>query len=205
MSPAATSARRRLHRVSAEVASASPAQLVALALAGERVAWEAIVDRYQRVAWKVVATFDLPTEDRNDVFASTFFRLFERLGTIREPEKLPGWIATTTRNEALTLLRSRNRERPADPAAEAVAAEPPNDEGLLEDELHHALRAAFGHLAPECRELLGLLTADPPLSYDDIAELTGRPRGSIGPTRQRCLDRLRRSAELRPFIDDGAS
>ena len=196
-------ARPRLRLVSAEVASASPTELVALALAGERVAWEAIVDRYQRVAWKVVGTFDLAAEDRNDVFAATFFRLFERLGTIREPDKLPGWIATTTRNEALTLLRARNRERPANPTDEA-ADNPPSDEGLLENELSEALRLAFAHLGEECREFLGLLTADPPLSYDDIAELTGRPRGSIGPTRQRCLDRLRHSAELRPFFDDGA-
>ncbi|MEO6628250.1 MAG: sigma-70 family RNA polymerase sigma factor [Aquihabitans sp.] len=189
--------------MSAEVASASPTELVALALAGERVAWETIVHRYQRVAWKVVGTFDLATEDRNDVFAATFFRLFERLATIREPDKLPGWIATTARNEALTLLRARNRERPANRNDEA-AADPPSDERLLESELNEALRLAFAQLGEECREFLSLLTADPPLSYDDIAVLTGRPRGSIGPTRQRCLDRLRRSAELRPFFDDGA-
>jgi RNA polymerase sigma factor (sigma-70 family) len=182
----------------------APAVLVERALEGDRAAWDTIVTRYQGVAWKVAATFDLPPEDRNDVFASTFFRLFERLSTIREPEKLPGWIATTARNEALTLLRARSRQRPSDPHIEGAAVMASSDEGLLDQELRVAVRVAFADLPDECRQLLLLMTADPPLSYDEIAALTGRPRGSLGPTRQRCLDRLRRSPALLPFLDEGA-
>ena len=77
-----------------------------------------------------------------------------------------------------------------------------HDEQLLDDELQVALRLAMAELDPACRELLALLTAEPPLSYDDIAEITGRPRGSIGPTRQRCLERLRRSPHLRAFLEE---
>ena len=198
---------RRIRSVGTRPQEASPAELVARALDGDRRAWEEVVARYKGVAWKVISTFDLGVEDRNDVFAATFFRLFERLTSIREPEKLPGWIATTTRNEALSLLRSRRRERPAAWVGEehhtmAVPDPDPTDERLLEDELRAAVRDAFADLAPECRELLALASADPPLSYDDIAEITGRPRGSLGPTRQRCLDRLRRHPRLRPFLDE---
>lgn len=196
---------RRLPEVAADLDPRSPSELVTRALAGDRSAWEGIVARYQGVAWRVVGTFDLSVEDRNDVFASAFFRLFERLETIREPEKLPGWIATTTRNEALTLLRSRRRERPIDLTHVEGGGTGSSDDGLLDAELRAAVRRAFAALPPECRALLALVTADPPLSYDEVASLTGRPRGSIGPTRQRCLDRLRRSPELAPFIDEHAS
>lgn len=194
-------ARRRLGLVSEPSSERSASVLVEDALRGDRRAWEEIVARYRRVAWKVITSFDLADPDREDVFSATFFRLFERLGTIREPEKLPGWIATTARNETLTLLRSRGRERPTDLAGHDAGVAADHDERLLDTELRVALRRAFSAMDPECRSLLLLLTADPPLSYDEVAELSGRPRGSIGPTRQRCLDRLRRSAELRPFLD----
>jgi RNA polymerase sigma factor (sigma-70 family) len=197
-------ARRSIRGVVPDAEPASAAELVTLALAGSREAWETIVTRYRNVAWKTIATFDLGNEDRNDVFAATFFRLFDHLATIREPEKLPGWIATTARNEARTLLRRRARERPVDRMEETVSTMASHDEGLLDDELRTALRLAFETLDPECRRLLTLLTADPPLSYDTISELTGRPRGSIGPTRQRCLERLRRTPELRPFLEERA-
>ncbi len=195
--------RRSLRPVTAAPADATPpGLLVQAALAGDRWAWEAIVGRYKGVAWKVIGTFDLGQDDRNDIFAATFFRLFDRLGTIREPEKLPGWLATTARNEALTLIRSRGRERPTAWVEEEPDLMAPHDEHLLDDELRNALRAAMAELDPDCRNLLALLTADPPLSYDDIATLTGRPRGSIGPTRQRCLERLRRSPHLRPLLEE---
>lgn len=196
-----TPRRRNLARMTADVASLGPEQLVAAALAGDRDAWGQIVHRYERVAWKVVSGFDLSPEDRADVFASTFFRLFERLATIREPEKLPGWIATTARNEALTLLRTRAREVPVDSVGDTPVAGSGPDGRLLDLELRAALRVAFEELPGECRELLTLFTVDPPLTYDEIAEITGRPRGSLGPSRRRCLERLRRSPALASYME----
>jgi len=198
--------------VNTDLTALDPGRLVALALAGDRDAWAEIVHRYERVAWKVLAGFDLSPEDRNDVFASVFFRLFERLGTIREPDKLPGWIATTTRNEALTMLRSRSRETPVDALAESFddpcgsrstgAGGPAPDARLIDQELRAALRVAFAELPDECRELLVLFMVDPPLSYDEIAEISGRPRGSLGPSRGRCLERLRRSPALAVYLEE---
>lgn len=179
-------------------------RLVCAALAGDRVAWETLVDGLKGVAWRVIWGFDLSAEDRDDAFAATFFRLYERLDTVREPAKLPGWVASTARNEVLTLLRSRQRERPSD-QADLFASPTPDVSGdaLLDNELLAGLRAAFEHLSTACQELLRLLTTDPPLSYEEISDITGMPHGSIGPTRQRCLGSLRKTAELRPFLEAG--
>ncbi len=156
------------------------------------------------MVWSTLSGFRLSAEDRNDVFAAAFFRLYERIDTIREPHKLPGWMATTTRHEALGLVRSRQRTEPRDDVGDREAVARPLDEHLLDDELHGAVRAAFSRLSPSHQELLRLLTTEPPMSYDEIAELLDIPRGSIGPTRQRCLERLRATPELQPFLGGGS-
>jgi RNA polymerase sigma factor (sigma-70 family) len=176
-------------------------ELVVRARAGDADAWRDIVEGLQGVVWRTVGGFGLSPEDRKDVFAAAFFRLFERLDTIREPLKLPGWIATTTRNEALTLLRARNRLEPRDTVGDGDSGAGPPDQDLLDLELIDALHQALERLAPGCRRLLEMLTVEPPLSYDEISVALDMPRGSIGPTRQRCLDRLRHSSELSAFLD----
>jgi len=177
--------------------------LVALALARDKAAWEELVERLHKVAWHAIAGFDLGVEDRKDAFASTFCRLYERLDTIREPIKLPGWVATTARNEVRTLLRSRRRDIPSDVVDRRLPSHQPDfAERLMDAELRGALRSAMARLSPACQELLRLLTIDPPLSYGEISTLLGVPHGSIGPTRQRCLERLRETPELRPFLPE---
>ena len=176
-------------------------QLVPLAIAGHEGAWETLVNRLKRVAWRAIAGFDLAPEDRNDAFAATFFRLNERLDTIREPAKLPGWVATTARNEVHTLLRARRRLRATDPHdLPAVGQAPVDDDRLAREELRAAVRDAFSSLSERCQELLRLATLDPPLSYAEIGDALGMPHGSIGPTRQRCLERLRQAAPLRAYV-----
>ncbi|HET6949265.1 MAG TPA: sigma-70 family RNA polymerase sigma factor [Acidimicrobiales bacterium] len=187
---------------SGETEQAGFEDLVPRAVRGDRAAWEALVERLQRVAWHSIAGFDLPVDDRKDAFAATFFRLSERLSTIREPAKLPGWVATTARNEVHTLLRARRRLTAVDPDDLPAPAEPAvGEERLIDDELRQAVRRGFAALSERCQELLRLATVDPPLSYAEIGGLLGMPHGSIGPTRQRCLDQLRRTAALQPFLD----
>lgn len=177
--------------------------LVPRAIGGDHDAWEALVIRLQRVVWHAIAGFDLSTADRQDAFAATFFRLSERLATVQQPAKLPGWVATTARNEVFTLLRARRRLTPTDPTDMALPASPAvGDDSLLDDELHRAVHRGFASLPPRCQELLRLATLDPPLSYAEIGEALDMPHGSIGPTRQRCLDQLRNSPELRRFTED---
>jgi RNA polymerase sigma factor (sigma-70 family) len=179
------------------------AELVKRALDGDRAAWEAIVDELKGVVWRVLAGYGLSREDREDAFASTFFRLFERLATIREPAKLPGWLATTARNEALMLLRARGRTVATDDIGDEPAPERPPDAAVIRGELSVAIAAAFARLPRQCQDLLRLATAEPPLSYDEIGALLDMPHGSIGPTRRRCLDRLKLAPELRPYLDGG--
>ncbi len=183
-------------------ASERVADLVIQARAGDARAWNALVDRLAGVVWRATAEAGLTYEDRQDVFAATFFRLFEHLDDIREPAKVPGWLATTARNEVRQIWRAKRRLEPlneVEPTHPAVLSSV--DEALLDGELRAALQAAFGRLGGPCQELLRLTTAVPPLSYDQISQLTGLARGSLGPNRQRCLERLRRAPELRPFVE----
>jgi RNA polymerase sigma factor (sigma-70 family) len=198
--------RPRAPRAAAPSGHDDLAVLAARALDGDDAAWRALVDRLQGVAWKVLSGFDMAEDDRKDAFGSTFFRLFERLGSVREPEKLPGWVATTARNEALTLLRRRSRVVPmADLPVRATGADTiDHAERLLDDELHHALLIAFERLPAAAQALLRLLSSDPPIGYDEISRVLDLPRGSIGPMRQRCLARLRTSPELAGYLEGGS-
>ncbi|MEO6156312.1 MAG: sigma-70 family RNA polymerase sigma factor [Ilumatobacteraceae bacterium] len=174
-------------------------ELVDRALLRDSQAWRALVDRLKGVAWKVLYGYDLSEEDRKDAFASTFFRLYERLATIREPEKLPGWVATTARNEAHSIFRKRRRTVPMEEMELRDAPVVDHSERLIADELSAALHTAFLRLPPLSQQLMRLLSSDPPLGYDEISDLLDLPRGSIGPMRQRCLERLRRSPELAQY------
>ena len=176
--------------------------LVARALERDQRAWRDLVNRLKGVAWKVIYSYDLSEEDRNDAFASTFFRLHERLATVREPEKLPGWVATTARNEANTVSRRRSKLVPMAELPLRTVDHGDHGEGLESDELRTALYAAFSSLSPEHQALMRMLSADPPIGYDEISRVLNLPHGSIGPTRARCLQRLRTSPEL-AFLNGG--
>jgi RNA polymerase sigma factor (sigma-70 family) len=177
--------------------------LVERALAGDESAWNAIVDRYAPLLWSVCRRFGLAHQDADDVVQAVWLRLLEHLPTLRVPAALPGWLVTTTRRECLRHARQSqgrtNNEAPL--FADAVDARAPElDEGLLRSERLDALRASFSLLGAKCRDLLRLLLRDPPLAYVDIGAELGMPVGSIGPTRARCLDSLRRSPELSAFL-----
>lgn len=181
-------------------------QLVQQAADGDSAAWEAIVDRFGNLVWSVVRGFRLDAASAADVSQTTWLRLVENLGRIRDPERLAGWLATTARNEALRVLRVGNRELPtvdveaiSDPAFVDPVA------GLLADERKTEVIVAYQSLSDSCQQLLRLLTADPPLEYDTVAKIMDRPIGSIGPTRARCLETLRRRLEAKGPKVQGAS
>jgi RNA polymerase sigma factor (sigma-70 family) len=174
--------------------------LVARARAGDREAWHEIVERYSPLVWSVCVRYRLTAADADDVGAMVWLRLVERLDSLRDPAALPGWLATTTRRECVNLLRVRDRytgydeDDPADPG-------PASDEWLLTQERHLALRAAFAELSEQCRRLLSLLFSDPPTPYGTISSTLGLPIGGIGPNRQRCLDKLRRTGPMTALLD----
>jgi RNA polymerase sigma factor (sigma-70 family) len=167
--------------------------LLQRAAAGERQAWDQLVERYARLVWAVARSFGLDDATAGDVSQTVWLRLVEHCDRIRDPERLAGWLATTTRREALRVLRGQRRQLPSK-AIEATPdrTSPQPDELLLDDELLRSVFRAFGGLPDRCQQLLRLLCAEPRLDYATISELIGRPIGSIGPTRARCLDHLRR-------------
>lgn len=181
----------------------SLAELTRCALDGDEGAWRELVDTLKGVVWKTLYGFDMPEDDRKDAFASTFFRLYERLDSIREPEKLPGWLATTARNEAHTVLRRKRKLVPVADLPIGMFTSGEHDTALLDDELHQALRSAFASLPAKAQAVLRLVCADPPIPYDEISQILDMPRGSIGSLRRRYLEQLRRSPHLAPFLQGG--
>lgn len=180
--------------------------LVAGALDGHAAAWDALVVRLQRVVWKAVNMMTTDPDVRDDAFAATWLRLAERLDTIRDPDKLPGWLATTATNEVRQIIRRRGRVEVSLTAAWGADPHggPELGDRLIGDDGEHAagveraeeradVRAAFARLDDACREIITVLVlSDPPLPYDEASAILGRPIGSLGPTRGRCLEKLKR-------------
>jgi RNA polymerase sigma factor (sigma-70 family) len=178
--------------------TATFSELAAEAASGSEAAWRELCGRLRNVVWKTIRAFGVYGADADDAYAATMFRLAEHLGRIRDPERLPGWIATTARNEALATFRARRRVVSVAEVPEPVGAT--DADTLVRGELHEAVRRAFALMDERCQRLLRLLTADPPPSYDVVGELLAMPHGSIGPTRRRCLEGLRAQPPLRDFL-----
>jgi RNA polymerase sigma factor (sigma-70 family) len=180
------------------VESIPTAQLVAAASHGDTAAWDALVERYDRLVWAVARSFRLSDADAADVSQTTWLRLVEKLATIRDPERLAGWLATTARREALRSIRLADRESPVlDEGGEPSGQDPtpdlqnPETLALLGDE-YRRLWQAYAKLPENCRRLLSAVSAAPPGGYAEVAAVLDMPIGSIGPTRGRCLKHLRR-------------
>ena len=179
--------------------------LVTRARDGDRQAWDQLVDRYAPLVWSICRRRQLEAADARDAAQTVWLNLVDHLDSLRDPAALPGWLATTTQRECGRILRAA---RQPDNAAYAPAAQTIPDEharaaeqDLLAAERHAALREAFEQLPPGCQQLLTLLTADPPVSYAEISTQLGIPAGSIGPTRRRCLDKLRRHPAITALIN----
>ncbi len=172
-------------------------ELIDAANAGDQVAWDAIVDRFNGLVWSTTRAHRLSAADAADVVQTTWLRLVEHLDRIRDPERLGAWLATTARHESLRLIRLHGRELPTD---DADALDSPGDDGvdhaLLTAERDTALARALSTIGERCRALLRMLSAPEPPSYEEIGAALGMPIGAIGPTRARCLDKLRRSPAL---------
>ena len=179
--------------------------LVGRARSGDSRAWDALVERYAPLVSSICRKYQLGRTDADDVCQSVWLHLVDQLGQIRDAAALPGWLATTTRRECWRVMRTSRAphivlfEPNADRRSDDHAGAP--DQQLLEAERHAALREAFTHLPREGQVLLAMLTADPPLPYAEISAKLGMPVGSIGPTRSRYLDKIRRYPAIAALID----
>jgi RNA polymerase sigma factor (sigma-70 family) len=180
--------------VKQDLDSSDVAELVRCAADGELAAWDRLVRQYARLIWSITEGFNLPDSDAADVAQTTWLRLLEHIDRIERPARVGSWLATTARNECLRNLAGRRRVLLGDDGAaldDAVSHGPDVEERLLADERAKVVRDALGRLPWQWQRLLELLMADPPVPYADISDELGLPIGSIGPTRGRCLAKLR--------------
>lgn len=162
-------------------------------VAGDEAAWTMIVNRYSESLWRLTASYRLDSATRHDVIQTVWLRLYDRASTINDPNRMIGWIAVAVRNECINVIRRRARVVDVDPTDhQELAVDLPDMTAHLERELAtDAISAAFARLDDRCRDLLTLGLVEPPIPYEEIAGMLDMPKGSIGPTRRRCLDKMR--------------
>jgi RNA polymerase sigma factor (sigma-70 family) len=185
--------------------------LVTEARGGSQDAWNQLVERLLPLVTSLIRRHRVFGADADDVNQTVWLRLVEHLDRIEEPLALPGWLSTVTRNECLRMLQKRNRMVPTDPQESPTFERADDDspdpvDAMMITERHSALVDALLELPTDRRELLLLLTEDPPLTYAEISRRSGIPVGSIGPTRARAIQQLRSSRALRhlaPPAPDG--
>jgi RNA polymerase sigma factor (sigma-70 family) len=194
-------------RTSADPAHDNPVltDLVTRAAKGEKHAWDALVERFIPLIWSICRKYRLSDADAEDVGQNVWLQLIDQLDKIRDPAALPGWLVTVTRRECLRVIGAAQRLPMARYVidAEIIADEQSGtaEQGLLAAERHAALREAFAALPPSGQRLIALLLEDPPVSYAEISDRLGIPVGSIGPTRRRYLDKLRRYPAIAALIN----
>ena len=183
----------------------SLAGLVTRAHDGDQQAWNTLVERYSPLLWSICRTYRLAGPDADDVSQNVWLILAGRLDTLRNPAALPSWLATTTRRECARAWRATARSQTAVPMPDMENIPDPlaktAEQQLLAAERHAALHQALASLPPDDQRLISLLIADPPVPYAAISAELGIAVGSIGPTRARCLDKLRRDNALAALID----
>jgi RNA polymerase sigma factor (sigma-70 family) len=177
-----------------DAASLEIAGWVRRAATGDLYAWNRLVDQYSRLIWSITAGFKLGESDSADVVQTTWMRLIEHIDRIEQPTRVGSWLASTARNECLRHVAARKRIVLVHEDDEFDGADqhgPEVDEALLAGERVRDVRQAMSHLPPQWQRLMQMLMADPPVSYAEISDQLGLPIGSIGPTRGRCLAKLR--------------
>ena len=164
------------------------------AATGDLYAWNRLVDQYSRLIWSITTGFKLGESDAADVVQTTWMRLIEHIDRIEQPARVGSWLASTARNECLRHVSARKRIVLVQEDGDFDTADqhgPEVDEALLADERAQDVRQAMSHLPQQWQRLMEMLMADPPVSYAEISDQLGVPIGSIGPTRGRCLAKLR--------------
>lgn len=171
--------------------------LLQAAAEGDQQAWNQLVDRFNGLIWAITRAHRLDAVDATDVVQTTWTRLVEHLDRIRDPEHIGAWLATTARRECLRVLHEAGRtlsmeEPPELPSVRSADNGP--EVAALRSERDALLWRAMGELSPHCQRLLRVLMAPEQPSYAEVSAALDLPIGSIGPTRARCLDCLRRHA-----------
>ena len=184
--------------------------LVARARKGDQQAWGVLVECYAPLIWSICRRYPLDRADAEDIGQRIWLQFVNHLDAIRDPAAIPGWLATATRRECSRVVRAARGPQAAGrlldegiPDKQATTAE----QELLAAERHAALLEAFTCLSLSRQRLMAMLIEDPPVPYTEISARLGIPVSSIGPTRRRCLDQLRRHPAIAALInaEDGTA
>lgn len=176
-------------------------ELIAACLEGDAGAWEALIVRYQRLIYSIPLKARLSTDDAADIFQSVCLKLYEKLSTLREHEKIIAWLITTTTRETWRLAARARREGqsaadtedPVEGISQIPAVGPLADEQRQSLQQQQIVREGVAALPERCRELITMLFYQKDeLSYADIAGRMKMPVASVGPTRARCLEKLKK-------------
>jgi RNA polymerase sigma factor (sigma-70 family) len=169
------------------------AELGQRAAQGDPEAWQEIMRRYSGLVAAKVRAFRLQDADAREAIETTWLRLAENIHRIQHLERLGGWLATTATRECLHILYRAHRTTPIADTSPDTTTEPPPapEQHTLDSHTAHTLWQLIATLPPRQRQLLQQLFTDQPPSYAELAAKMNIPVGSIGPTRNRALRRLR--------------
>jgi RNA polymerase sigma factor (sigma-70 family) len=181
------------------------ADLVARARDGDERAWGELVTRYAPLVRNVCRLYHLDESDTLDVAQAVWLVMLEHLNSLIEPSALPGYIRTTTRRECLHLLTGKGGRQRQELVGEVDGETGDHsealDEMLVQAQRHTALLEALADMPPQHQQLIMLLIHDPPLKYAEIGLRLDMSVGSIGPTRARCLEKIRQHPAVAPLLD----
>lgn len=176
--------------------------LISACLSGHAEAWDALIDRYEALIYSVLVRSGLAQADADDLFQDVCLILYNHLGDLRDTARLSSWLISTSKREVWRLHRRRKTHQTTDlserewefesaePVAGAEAPQPEQSAMAMEEQ--HLVRLAMSRMQDRCKQLLTMLyMQDPPASYQDVSARLSLPSGSIGPTRARCLQKLK--------------
>jgi len=173
-------------------------RLVKECLAGNEDAWSLLIDKYKALIYSIPVKYGLPPHEAADVFQSTCMELLTRLPELREPRALPKWLMQVAHHQCYRVKRQAQRLVSRDAEPDLPEPETPAIAETLvqQTQEEQMLRDAMGTLTPQCRRLVELLFFETPARpYAQVAAELGLALGSIGFTRQKCIERLRRNLD----------
>ena len=175
--------------------------LVRECLVGNEKAWATLIRKYANLIFSIPIRRRYSQEDASDIFQAVCLAMLGALGSLRQPRALAAWLIQTTLHTCERFDARQHRLLAFEPELASVEYVQQSPETLLRQlENEQLLRQAVAHMCPECRKLIDLLFfTDPPVPYEKAAAELGMAKGSVGATRMRCLEKLRRSLEEQGF------
>ena len=178
-----------------QAAAWTDTRLVRECLSGSEQAWSLLIEKYKALIYSIPVKYGLPPHEAADVFQATCMELLTRLPQLREPDALPKWLMQVAHHQCYRWKRQSQRVVSRDAQSDLPEPETPAIAETLvqQTQEEQMLREAMAVLAPQCRRLIELLFFETPSRpYSEVASELGLAIGSIGFTRQKCIDRLRR-------------